>query len=69
MPKKLRLGSVLLFLLAVAAITVGPASSSGSRGDDDRVTVVRVTAVTVQDAQLDLGETGDSLGDEFVFSG
>lgn len=68
MPKKLRLGSVLLFLLAVAAITVGPASSSGSRGDDDRVTVVRVTAVTVQDAQLDLGETGDSLGDEFLFS-
>ena len=32
MQKKLRLGTVLLFVLAVAAITVGPASSSGSGG-------------------------------------
>jgi hypothetical protein len=40
----------------------------GSGGDDDRFTVVRVTAVTVQEAGLDLGDTGDSLGDEFVFS-
>jgi hypothetical protein len=69
MKQKLRLGSVLLFLLAVAAITVGPASSSGSgSGDDDHVQVIRVHAVTVQEAGVDLGETGDSLGDEFIFS-
>jgi allene oxide cyclase-like protein len=69
MQKKRRLGTVLVFLLAVAVITVAPASSSGSgSGDDDRFQVIRVTAVTVQEAGVDLGETGDSLGDQFIFS-
>jgi hypothetical protein len=69
MQKKLGFGTVLALAFAVAVIMVTPAASSGSgSGDDDHVQVIRVHAVTVQEAGVDLGETGDSLGDEFIFS-
>ncbi len=67
MQKNLGLRSVLVFLLAVAAIMVAPASSSRG-GEDEGVQVIRVTEVSGQEANLDLGEPGDSLGDQFVFS-
>ena len=70
MEKKRRLGTVLAFLLAITVITVTPAASSSSgSGDDDHFQVIRVTEIAVQQADIDLGEPGDSLGDQFVFSG
>lgn len=71
MRKKLRLGGVVALLLAVASLTVASASSSptsSSAGDDNDVEVIRVNAITVQEAGIDLGEVGDSLGDQFIFS-
>lgn len=45
------------------------ASASGPRDrDDDGIEIVRVTAVTVQEADIELGEAGQSLGDQFIFS-
>jgi hypothetical protein len=72
MKKKLRLGGVVALLLAVASITVASAASSptsSSAGDDNDVEVIRVTEIIVQEAGIDLGEPGDGLGDQFVFSG
>jgi hypothetical protein len=72
MPNRRRAAAVVALLLAVAAITVAPASStsssSASAGNDGDVEVIRVTAVTAQDTFLDLGETGESLGDQSVIS-
>lgn len=71
MQRKLRLGWVVVLLLTVASFTGASASSSASSSaaDDDEVEVIRVTEITFQEADLDLGEVGDSLGDQFIFSG
>ena len=69
MRRKLRLGGVVALLLAVVSLPAGAApSSTNSSGDEDGVEVIRVTAIDVQDTFLDLGEPGDSLGDQSVFS-
>jgi hypothetical protein len=70
MGMKVRLGGVVALLLAVASFTVASASSSptSSSATDDEVEVIRVTAVDVQDTFLDLGEPGESLGDQSIFS-
>jgi hypothetical protein len=72
MRKKLRFGGAVALLLAVvASITVASASSSStgsSATNKGEVEVIRVIAVDVQDAFLDLGEPGESLGDQSVFS-
>ena len=69
MRTKLGIGLLVLLALAIAALPAASAPSpAGSRGDDDEVEVIRVLATTVQEANLDLGEEGDSLGDQFVFS-
>ena len=66
MTRKLRFGAVAVLLFALLGTG---ASASGSRDkDDDDVKVIRLTAITAQDAFLDLGEPGDSLGDQSVFS-
>src|SRR5688572_8462351 len=69
MPKKLRFGGVVALLLAVVSLPAAGASPSAARSSaDDDVEVIRVTAIDVQDTFLDLGEPGDSLGDQSVFS-
>jgi hypothetical protein len=69
MRKKFRLGGVVALLLAVLTLPAAAASPSAARSsDNDDVEVIRVTAITVQAADLDLGATGDSLGDQFIFS-
>jgi hypothetical protein len=70
MQRKLRLGGVVALLLAVVSLPAGaaPSSSTSSSGDEDGVEVIRVTAIDFQDTFLDLGEPGDSLGDQSVFS-
>jgi hypothetical protein len=63
-----RLG-VLGALIALVALAVGVVSPAlGSSGDDDKQRTIRVTSVTTEEAFLDLGDEGESLGDQFVFS-
>ena len=67
MTRKVRLGAVAVVLFALLGTG---ASASGPRDkDDDDIEVIRVTEMIVQEAGIDLGEAGDSLGDQFVFSG
>jgi hypothetical protein len=71
MRRKLPLGVLVILVLAVVSLPAASASSSqagSSAGDDKKVEVIRVTAVDVQDTFLDLGEPGESLGDQSVFS-
>lgn len=42
-----------------------PSSPSAIPSSDDAIVVIRVTERIVQEANLDLGEPGDSLGDQF----
>ena len=66
MTRKLRFGTVAVLLFALLGTG---ASASGSRDkDDDDIKIIRVTEIIVQEAEIDLGEPGDSLGDQFVFS-
>jgi hypothetical protein len=58
---------LILTLLATGAAASSAASTATNRDDDD-VEVIRLTAKTVQEAAIDLGEEGDSIGDQFVFS-
>jgi hypothetical protein len=71
MRRRLPLGVLAILVLAVASLPAASASSSqagSSAGDDNDVEVIRVIAVTVQENFLDLGEPGDSLGDQLVFT-
>ena len=66
MTRKLRFGAVAVLLFALLGTG---ASASGTRDkNDDDVKVIRVTEIIVQEAEIDLGEPGDSLGDQFVTS-
>jgi hypothetical protein len=60
----------ILAALALAVVIIPGASTSSSfrSADKDDVLIIRVTAITVQDTFLDLGEPGESLGDQSVFS-
>jgi hypothetical protein len=68
MRKKLMLGVMLAVLLAVTSASL---AFAGSRHDSDGD--VRILHVTLQhrgqDADLDLGASGPSIGDRFIFSG
>jgi hypothetical protein len=69
MRTKLGIGLLIVLALAIVTLPAASASSPARSGDgDDEVEVIRVVAMTAQEADLDLGEEGDSLGDEFVFS-
>jgi hypothetical protein len=64
-----RLG-VLSTALAAAALVVGLAlPAAGSSGHTGKGRTFRVTATVAEGTQIDLGDTGPSLGDEVVFSG
>jgi hypothetical protein len=63
-----RLG-VLGAAIAMVALTVGAVSPAlGSSGDEDGKRTIRVVSVLEEEAFVDLGDKGESLGDEFVFS-
>jgi hypothetical protein len=71
MRSKLRAGaaSVLLLLVAGAAVaSAGSSTGSGSSGSDDRQSVFRLVGRDVASAWLDLGDPGNSLGDQFHFT-
>jgi hypothetical protein len=54
--------------LAVAAAGAGIASATASSGGDTHGRTFTVFSKTVQFAAIDLGDSGPSLGDQFVFS-
>jgi hypothetical protein len=71
MGSKLRAGtaSVLLLLIAGAAVaSAGSSTGNGSSGSDKRTSVFRLVGRDVDSAWLDLGKTGDSLGDQFHYT-
>jgi hypothetical protein len=69
MRKKLVLSATLALLLAVASVSLASATSNDDNDDnDDHTRVINLTATTVQQADIDLGKEGLSLGDRFVFS-
>jgi hypothetical protein len=71
MRRKLPLGVLVILVLAVVSLPAASASSAPTRssaGDDKKVEVIRLSSISVQDASLDLGAQGDSLGDQLVFS-
>lgn len=60
-------GVIVLAALAVGA--VAPATGQGGdRDDDDRGEKIRVLSVNTEEDFADVGATGDSLGDAFVFT-
>lgn len=56
--------AALGLLTVVGVLTVGGQASAES----DRVEVLNLTSVTDQEAELDLGDEGFGVGDQFVFS-
>jgi hypothetical protein len=70
MRKKLVLSAMLALLLAVASVSLASATNNddGDHHDGDHARVINLTATTVQRADIDLGKTGLSLGDRFIFS-
>jgi hypothetical protein len=71
MKSKLILGAILALLLAVTSVSF--AFASGDPKGDNNGDNVRILHVTLQhrgqDADLDLGASGPSIGDRFIFSG
>jgi hypothetical protein len=63
MPNRFGIASVAAVVLAVACVGLASASSS-----DDTSRTFTVFSKTVQVAEIDLGDPGRSLGDQFVFS-
>ena len=61
-----------VFAVVVLALTIGvvslAATATGEKKHGGKVTVIDLTTRTVQEADLDLGATGFSVGDRFVFS-
>ncbi len=70
MRRKLPLGVLVILVLAVASLPASASSSQAgsSAGDEKKVEVIRLTAVTIQETELDLGEPGESLGDQLIFT-
>ena len=71
MGTKLRAGMASMLLLLVAGVAVASAGSStgnGSSDSDRRTSVFRLVGRDVASAWLDLGDPGNSLGDQFHFT-
>jgi hypothetical protein len=72
MRKQLSLAIAVALVLAVASITLAsaspPAASVASTNNKDHVQVIHLVSRVDQETFLDLGEQGDSLGDQIVFS-
>jgi hypothetical protein len=66
MGRRLGVLGVAIALVALALGVVSPAL--GSSGDDDKEHTFRVVATFTEEAFVDLGEKGESLGDQFVFA-
>jgi hypothetical protein len=69
MRRKIILGAILAVLLAIAGVPLAFAGGDDN-GDDngDDVRTLRLTATSLQEAEIDLGASGFSIGDRFVES-
>jgi hypothetical protein len=56
--------AVALIALGVGAVT----PALGSSGDDDKEHTIRVVSVLDEEAFVDLGDEGESMGDQFLFT-
>jgi hypothetical protein len=72
MRRKLSLAVAVAVVLTTASITLAsaasPPASSANTDDKDRVQVIHLISRSIDEVQLDLGEPGPSLGDQFVLS-
>jgi hypothetical protein len=69
MRTKLILGAVFALLLVAASVPLAFAGGgSDPDDDDDDVLIINLTTRVVQEADIDLGDPGPSIGDRFVFS-
>ena len=70
MHRKLIVGAVLALVVAVASVPLAFADEGpgGDDGHDGDVTVLKVTTRVLQEADVDVPPSGESVGDRFVFS-
>jgi hypothetical protein len=69
--RKVSLAAIAALVLAVVSVTLASASASSSATQTSvkkSTQVIHLVARNVQEASLDLGEPGDSLGDQFITS-
>jgi hypothetical protein len=64
--KKLMVGALATAMIATGG-TIAFAGDGGNDGDDDDGDVIRLTARTVTEEEVDLGEQGFGPGDRFTF--
>jgi hypothetical protein len=62
------IGIAVMALVLIAGISVFSSASAGDGDSSNDGQTFRLLAKTVQAAELDLGDTGLSLGDQFVFT-
>jgi hypothetical protein len=67
MGAKFRLFAVLVLALTIAVVSLVPAAI-GAKKHGKKVEILNLTTRTDQEADLDLGASGPSVGDRFVFS-
>jgi hypothetical protein len=67
MTAKSRLLVVLALALTLGAVSL-VSNAAGGGTQDSKTLVIDLTSRTAQEADLDLGATGPSIGDRFVFS-
>jgi hypothetical protein len=61
-------GMLLLLVAGVGVASAGSSTGNRSSGADDRKSVFRIVGRDVASAWLDLGDPGNSLGDQFHFT-
>jgi hypothetical protein len=66
MGRKFRLLAVLALALTIGVVSLVPAAT-GAKRQGKKVTIINLTTRTAQEAELDLGAPGFSVGDRFVF--
>jgi hypothetical protein len=67
MGPRMRLFAVLALAATIAVVSLVPATA-GSKRHGKHVKILNLTTRTAQEADLDLGDKGPSVGDRFVFS-
>jgi hypothetical protein len=68
MRAKSRLFVVFALALTLGAISLVSTAAGGDKRHDPKTLVIDLTTRVVQEADLDLGASGPSVGDRFVFS-
>lgn len=67
MGPKFRLFAVLALALTIGVVSLVPTAAGGKKHGKN-VTILNLTTLPAQEAELDLGASGFGVGDRFVFS-